>query len=205
MEKYWEQQPIHVDRKCPSFYNDLLSYDAITQMLKLNHVEWTKTVDIQFMDGVNVTAPTAPTGRVSATEFWKYFERGCGFQIRNPQTFLPTIRSMIATFQEYFQCAIDCSIHLGSKYCEGYAPRCDEAEIFILQIEGKNHWCVYKPSSPSIQTVSVLDVEVTAGDLLYVPRGFIHEAITSSESNSLHLRLSVYRRQTFGDLGDLGD
>lgn len=57
MEKYWEKQPLRVDRKCPDFYKDLLSSEAIDKMLRQNHVEFTKNIDIQFKDGKEVITP----------------------------------------------------------------------------------------------------------------------------------------------------
>lgn len=118
---------------------------------------------------------------------------------------------MNATLQEYFQCMIDSNVYLTSKNSEGYAPRYDDIEIFVLQIEGKKHWRVYKPlhrsnilsrESKNADPVGepALDVVLKAGDLLYIPRGFIHEATNIADSHSLHLTLSMYRKQTFGDL-----
>lgn len=106
---------------------------------------------------------------------------------------------------------IDSNVYLGSKNSEGYAPRYDDIEIFIIQVEGKKHWRVYKPAhrstmlsreSKTVDPVGepVLDVILRAGDLLYIPRGFIHETTTAADSHSLYLTLSVYRKQTFGDL-----
>lgn len=57
MEKYWEQTPIRVDRNCENFFKDLLSSEAIDTMLRHNHVEFTKNIDIQFKDGNEVITP----------------------------------------------------------------------------------------------------------------------------------------------------
>lgn len=110
---------------------------------------------------------------------------------------------------------IDSNVYLGSKNSEGYAPRYDDAECFILQIEGKRHWRVYKPTHRSTMLsreaknvdmkneqigAPILDVILRAGDLLYFPRGYIHETTTAADSHSLHLLLSLYRKQTYGDL-----
>lgn len=46
----------------------------------------------------------------------------------------------------------------------------------------------------------ILDVILEAGDLLYFPRGFIHQATTVPDHHSLHITLSVYQKHSYGDL-----
>lgn len=70
MEKYWEQQPFRVERKCPGFYRDLLSSEAIDKMLRQNHVEFTKNIDIQFKDGNEIITPI---GRALPPTIWQYY------------------------------------------------------------------------------------------------------------------------------------
>lgn len=113
---------------------------------------------------------------------------------------------MNATLQEYFQCMIDSNVYIGSKNSDGISPRYDNSEIFILQIEGQKNWRVYKPphrshilsrESKSADPIGepVLDVVLKAGDLLYFPRGYIYEATTAADSHSLHMHLSLYKKQ----------
>ena len=45
-----------------------------------------------------------------------------------------------------------------------------------------------------------IDVVLEAGDLLYMPRGFIHHGKTLDDAHSLHLTVSCYQQQTWGDL-----
>lgn len=79
---------------------------------------------------------------------------------------------------------------------------------------GKKHWKVYKPrsadeqlprdSSPNFTQAEigqpVLDVVLEAGDLLYFPRGFIHQATTVPGHHSMHITLSAYQRNSYADL-----
>ena len=45
----------------------------------------------------------------------------------------------------------------------------------------------------------ILDKTLEPGDCLYFPRGFIHQATTTGDSHSLHITLSVYQKNTWGD------
>lgn len=62
MEKYWEQKPIRVQRRFPDYYKDLISTEMIDKMLRENHIEFTKNIDItQYKNGVRETLN--PVGR----------------------------------------------------------------------------------------------------------------------------------------------
>lgn len=82
-----------------------------------------------------------------------------------------------------------------------------------MQIEGEKRWKLYKPlneneylprySSKNFDQSEIgepiLDTIVKAGDLLYLPRGTIHQAMTLNNTHSLHVTLSVYQKNTWSD------
>lgn len=43
-------------------------------------------------------------------------------------------------------------------------------------------------------------VVLEAGDMLYFPRGIIHEGRTDAEEHSLHITVSVYQKTCYADL-----
>lgn len=109
---------------------------------------------------------------------------------------------------------VGANVYLTPKNSQGFAPHYDDIEAFVLQIEGKKQWRVYQPTNrkamlprESSKNFSqkeigkpILNVTLEAGDLLYFPRGYIHQASTVKDSHSLHITVSVYQKQTFGDL-----
>lgn len=146
---------------------------------------------------------------------WAHYNAGCSIRLLNPQTFVPAIHSMNATLQEYFNCMVGANLYLTPKNSQGFAPHYDDIEAFVLQIEGRKHWRVYKPLSRSTMLPRessqnfgprdqlgepCLDVVLEAGDLLYFPRGYIHQANTLRDIHSLHITVSVYQKHTFADL-----
>jgi hypothetical protein len=85
---------------------------------------------------------------------------------------------------------------------QGFAVHHDTHDVFCLQVEGEKRWLVYPPVLelplknqkyvPEMGEPSepVLDVTMQAGDTLYLPRGWLHQAMTS-EAASLHLTVGV--------------
>ena len=75
------------------------------------------------------------------------------------------------------------------KGTQGFAPHYDDIEAFVLQLEGRKRWRVYQPlndestlprySSENFNQDDlpspILDIILEQGDLLYFPRGFVHQ------------------------------
>lgn len=45
----------------------------------------------------------------------------------------------------------------------------------------------------------VMDIILEAGDMLYFPRGTIHQAEAIEDTHSLHVTLSVFQKNSWGD------
>ena len=78
----------------------------------------------------------------------------------------------------------------------------DTHDVLCLQVEGEKRWLVYPPVlelplknqkySPELGEPGepVMDVTMRAGDTLYLPRGWLHQAMTS-DTASLHLTVGI--------------
>jgi hypothetical protein len=87
-------------------------------------------------------------------------------------------------------------------HSRGFAVHHDTHDVFVLQISGEKRWLVYDPvfelplkhqrwsSSLGDPGKPVRDFVLQAGDTLYMPRGWPHEALTS-DSDSLHVTVGV--------------
>ncbi|XP_054262070.1 ribosomal oxygenase 1-like [Macrosteles quadrilineatus] len=215
MRDYWEKKPLLIQREGHRHYfSELLSTEIIDTMLRENNVCFTKHLDVtSYTDGVRETHNL--TGRAQANVVWDFYSNGCSVRLLNPQIFLPKIHTLNATLQEYFGCFVGANVYLTPPNSQGFAPHYDDIEAFVLQIEGKKRWKIYTPrneaevlprfSSPNFTQEEVgdsfLDVTLEPGDLLYFPRGFIHQASTPVEGHhSLHITLSAYQKTAWVDL-----
>ena len=90
----------------------------------------------------------------------------------------------------------------------------DWMDSLILQISGDKHWQVFtepyvhspridlveRPSSAFLSSELSDDFLLSAGDLLYMPRGFVHFATTTAlKEHSTHVTISTYQKFAFVD------
>jgi hypothetical protein len=97
---------------------------------------------------------------------------------------------------------VNAAMFLTPKGSQGVEAHFDSVDTFILQIEGSKHWRLYKPTVelPLKELYEVIpedelsepmeEVHLKAGDLMYLPRGYIHKTFTS-DCSSLHVTVAV--------------
>jgi lysine-specific demethylase/histidyl-hydroxylase NO66 len=85
---------------------------------------------------------------------------------------------------------------------QGFKVHHDTHDVFCLQVAGDKRWLVYPPVlelplrsqayTPEMGEPgeTVLDVTMRAGDTLYLPRGWLHQAMTSNTA-SLHMTVGI--------------
>ena len=85
---------------------------------------------------------------------------------------------------------------------QGLPVHHDTHDVLVLQVAGEKRWLVYDPvlelplkdqrysAELGEPGPAVLDLTLGAGDTLYLPRGWLHEALTS-DYDSLHLTLGI--------------
>ena len=85
---------------------------------------------------------------------------------------------------------------------QGLPVHHDTHDVMVLQVAGEKRWLVYDPvlelplkhqrysAELGELGATVLDLTLTAGDTLYLPRGWLHEALTS-QRDSLHLTIGI--------------
>ncbi|KAH8318455.1 hypothetical protein KR067_001007 [Drosophila pandora] len=107
--------------------------------------------------------------------------------------------------QEFFHCLVGANVYLTPPNSQGFAPHYNGIEAIVLQVEGRNRWRLYMPVKPTDMLARhssgnfdqgeldepIFDEVLEAGDVLYFPRGTVHQAITEKEQQSLHITLSV--------------
>uniref|UniRef100_A0A1A9X4M9 Bifunctional lysine-specific demethylase and histidyl-hydroxylase n=1 Tax=Glossina brevipalpis TaxID=37001 RepID=A0A1A9X4M9_9MUSC len=211
--KYWESKSCFVKRQQNNYFSHLISFEAIDQMLLQNHLEFTKNVDVTHYEN-DKRDTLNPDGRALPPNVWDHYSQGCSIRLLNPQTYLPNLYTLNTALQEYFHCLVGANAYLTPPNSQGFAPHYDDIEAFVLQIEGRKRWKLYKPrqseeilarfSSGNFSQEEIgkpiFEKVLQPGDVLYFPRGTIHQAKTEPGFHSLHITLSVYQKQSYADL-----
>uniref|UniRef100_A0A8D2ZJA6 Bifunctional lysine-specific demethylase and histidyl-hydroxylase n=1 Tax=Scophthalmus maximus TaxID=52904 RepID=A0A8D2ZJA6_SCOMX len=209
----WEKKPILVQRENPHYYKGLFSTAEFDRILREEDVQFGVNLDVtSYTNGKRETHN--PPGRALPFTVWDFYKSGCSLRMLNPQAFSSTVWNVLSILQEQFGSMAGANVYLTPPGTQGFAPHYDDIEAFVVQLEGKKHWRVYNPrsedevlpvlSSPNFKQTDIgkpiLEVVLEAGDLLYFPRGFIHQGDCLPDVHSLHITISSYQKNSWGDL-----
>ncbi|GAB1601475.1 ribosomal oxygenase 1-like isoform X2 [Argonauta hians] len=208
----WERKPLVVRRHISDYNSGWFSTKELDAILRKENIQFGKNIDVTtYCDGKRETHN--PTGRAFAPVVWDYYQNGCSVRLLNPQTYSENIWKKLSILQEYFGCFVGANVYLTPANSQGFAPHYDDIEAFVVQLEGKKNWTLYpyrndsetlsRTSSENLSAADVgeplIKVQLHAGDLLYFPRGMIHQASTVEDTHSLHITISCCQNNTWGD------
>ncbi|GFR19144.1 ribosomal oxygenase 1 [Trichonephila clavata] len=212
----FEKYPLHVKRNS-NYYKGLFSTQAFDKIMRENDLSYDIQIDVlQYVDGTR--RPVKDDVKVTPAFVWKKYNEGNSVRMRNPQVYHKQLRHLCSLLQEYFSSDVGANMYLTPAGTQGFPPHYDDIDAFVLQIEGKKLWKIYRPRNENevLSRISsgdltedeigepCMEVELNAGDLLYFPRGFIHQAKAAPDVYSLHLTISTNHLNTYGDLIQAG-
>lgn len=154
----------------------------------------------------------------------------CTLRLLRPHEHDDSVHSLLSLLESEFGCMVGSNAYLTPRGSQGFAPHYDDVDVFILQLEGYKRWKVYAPfnkretlpreSSRDYTEKEIEDAEETSeamtcvlgpGDVLYLPRGWVHQAETVArpaymprlpgvkDDHSLHLTVSAMQNWCWAD------
>jgi hypothetical protein len=130
------------------------------------------------------------------------WERGATIVLQGLHLHRPELGAFCRSLERTLGHPAQVNAYYTPRAAQGLPVHHDTHDVFVLQVSGEKRWLVYEPAlelplrnqkytaemgSPG---EPVHDLVLRPGDMLYLPRGWLHEALTS-ESDSLHLTVGV--------------
>src|SRR6185312_2169811 len=119
--------------------------------------------------------------------------------IDDVQEMAPHVRDLMGVFQDALQTDAFANLYAGWHNNNAFNRHWDPQEAIVLQLAGRKRWRVYHPTRPNpLQNDEAppptappaWEGTLNDGDVLYIPRGWWHEAVPLGEP-SLHLTVSL--------------
>lgn len=201
---YWEQRPLIVAREERDYYNQILSIKQIESLIYSRRRDATQIKAINKSQSYFQHSTSQTTSEhIGINEIYTAYSQENTITLNQLQYSCEPIAILCRNLEKLFHFQVNASIYLTPKQAQGIVPHYDTHDVFILQIEGSKTWRIYDyfrclPLASDRQPVPadqlpprLHEVRLNAGDLIYLPRGYVHEALTS-ECSSLHLTLGVH-------------
>jgi len=207
---HWERDPLHVARGEAGRFDDLLSARDAERLisepgLRIPGFRLVKagaklaprdyTVDLSWR-------PVAFTGTADTPRVLAEYDQGATVVLQGLHLNWTPLARYCRELEAFLGHPVQANAYLTPRRAQGLPVHHDTHDVFVLQVAGSKRWLVYDPvfelplkhqryvEEMGEHGPAVLDLVLRAGDTLYLPRGWMHEALTSDE-DSLHLTVGV--------------
>ncbi|MFJ8859021.1 cupin domain-containing protein [Streptomyces sp. NPDC102451] len=216
LREHWTSTPLLRRAASADAFAGLLTLAGVsdlltTRALRLPHVRLVRdgqqVAEGQYT-GVRPIGHGTVTDAIVPEKVLSHFSLGATLVLDAVELLVPSVRALCERLAEALACPVDAVAFLTPPDRKGLSPHIDDEDVFVLQLSGTKQWTVHEqlrpvPLTPGVLSPSALGpVALTPllspGDVMYVPRGTPHHAV-STGGHSLHLSLAA-RRPTLGTL-----
>lgn len=112
------------------------------------------------------------------------------------------LAELVGAVENVFDHPAHANVYITPANRAGFTPHYDTHEVFVLQIAGRKRWKIARPPitlphrsqlfDPATggQFEALFEFELVPGDVLYLPRGFVHSTHADGE-RSIHVTLGI--------------
>jgi hypothetical protein len=209
LSEHWERRPLVVARDEPGRFDDLLSEEDVERLVCATAIRYPgfrlvregAQIDVaSYTRDVSWRPPFRKTADV--TRVLEEWEAGATIVLQA----LHVNWQPLAVFCRLLEAALDRPVQVNSystpRGSQGFAVHHDTHDVLVLQVAGEKRWRLYDPllelplkhqrysKALGEHGDATDELVLRAGDTLYLPRGWLHEAETS-DTDSLHLTIGI--------------
>lgn len=198
-KRYWEQKPLVVHREDPAYYEGLFSLDDFDDAI-VREPSYVKVANAPVKKAKSYNSTVSP----GLEQVLNEMREGGTLVLDQLHHKDPNLRMLCRALAPEFGHKFQTNLYLTPPNGQGFSPHWDNHDVFILQTLGSKNWKIEKnrrdfPEKGKTMEASdkerelrgdLLSFTLKQGDLIYIPRGYVHAA-ECGEEPSLHITLGV--------------
>lgn len=200
IENYWEKRFVHIQRSDHEYYRDLFSIDMFEEALIRNppSLSWVSA----DQSSRTQLSPNRGYNSVDVERAIEAFSTGSTIILDALHKHYPPLRRLCLDLEALLGIRFQANAYLTPPGRQGFKPHYDTHDVLVMQIHGSKRWRIGEEAFkfpllvhndlPGSRTIGqdYAEFSLAAGDVLYIPRGVVHEA-TSESGSSLHITLGI--------------
>jgi hypothetical protein len=160
--------------------------------------------------GVPYDDYTTEDGQIDLLRLFDLYDAGATLVLSQMHQIHPPLGRFCRGLERIFLHAVQCNIYLTPPGAQGFRVHYDTHDVLILQVQGEKLWRFWPtPWVPFADNCTPRDKQPNSdeeprsqmlrpGDVLYLPRGILHDALSQGAQSSLHLTIGLLG-QSWGD------
>ncbi|QOR73556.1 cupin [Cruoricaptor ignavus] len=209
-EKYHEKDMLHIERNDEQYYNDILTSQEISDYLERQDIFYPSIRIVKNgseLPNSQYTKSQIPIGfhkkdgLIDTEKAFALFNAGSTLVIQAGQRYFDHLSKCCLDLSNKFGSPVQANLYITPNKSVGFNPHWDTHDVFVLQIAGTKTWKLYgfenelptvnqKSKLKNYQKEPLKTLQVKPGDFLYVPRGFVHDAM-ADDGISAHITIGI--------------
>ena len=207
----WERAPLIVRREASTYYDELLTFQDVNAFMSRNDIRYPylrlvkngrELPLIDYADDFVYGSNIFP-GLLDNDKVFQHYADGATLSFQIFQKCMDGLSRFCNALEARLRFQTQVNIFVTPPNSKGFTAHYDDHSFFILQISGSKHWNIYgnpvelplqefrtKAATPELGDPQ-MRVSLNPGDMLYLPRGFYHEAHTTDQT-SVHVTLGIF-------------
>lgn len=203
IHEYWEHQPFLLQREFGPYFDSLLNLGDVdnildTGQLCVNELRLARNNHI-----LNLTEyERKDTAEIDVLAVIEHYRNGASLVFKSLNKRHPPLAKLCIRLAHMFNARVWANVYVTPAASQALEAHFDTHDVFILQIHGQKTWQIYDAaiSLPMPQQLvgvqrnelpkKLFTCQLKSGDLLYLPRGYIHEASTETKP-STHITIAL--------------
>lgn len=209
--RIYESEALVVHHKQPSRFDGLLSIDDVDRLV----------TNVDLREGQLDLADASrrlmrsdyldTSGLIDRGAVADHHRAGATIILQQAHQLHPSLGRFCRALEHIFSCHVQTNLYLTPPNAQGFKTHYDNHCVLVMQIAGEKAWRLYeKPVDTPFRGEEFQlgkfepgelkqEFVLKAGDCAYVPRGLMHDALTSGAEPSLHITVGLITR-TWADL-----
>jgi bifunctional lysine-specific demethylase and histidyl-hydroxylase NO66 len=200
----WGKRHHRIERGSPGYFDGLFDAPAIERYIEYSHPDHSEIRLVRKNDKKPLELFRLANGRVDLVRVRNDFAEGYTIILNGLEQHIPTIAAIAREIEVELNFEVQINAYVTPPASQGFLPHYDDHDVLIVQIEGAKTWQIYDSMGDvptrelRLRELFMKDelsepsrLKLSAGDLLYIPRGRVHAA-SAEEQPSTHLTIGIY-------------
>jgi len=210
--EFWERRHLYVARDNPDYYADILTLQDLDEYLSRNDIRYPSLRMIRAGKPIPVADFSRPLkfgaysseGLIDVDRVYQFYQEGASIVLQLMRSSIRSVSSFANRLQRDLGFNVECTMYVTPPSEQGFTTHYDTHSVLVIQIAGHKRWRLYDfPKrypllSDTFDTVKYSapepahEITLNPGDMLYVPRGLAHDAVSTRDSKSVHITVGLF-------------
>ena len=204
LDEIWGKSHYHVSRNSPNYFDSLREgADSIDALLAVFRPHLSLVSLVRKAERKHQFLYRLADGGFDVAAIGQDFADGYTIVLESIQRYVRSIASLAHSIEVELDFAAQVNAYFTPPQSQGFVAHLDDHDALIVQLQGSKIWHLYDGidvaphemgnhgSVAAADLPAPVDVCLEAGDVLYIPRGRVHAAESTSEL-SVHLTIGLH-------------